>query len=260
MMNVLTEDGEPKNDTLSKLLPLRNHVDKMYDNFQACWEGEIFFSKDDFRDTDLVNLDAIQYAGSNEESSYSTPKYFNTEKYSASDGFSGDGFKSLLLRIRSQSINSGFSIYKKGKNKKGTVERCRICCTRYEKYRGKLESRESQSYRNHSFHNNRKNTRGNPGRNMDRKAKSCRSKCNDATCRFWFYIDYDETRFYVANGFGCKHHMSHPRCSSSILKTSFDQLDPANQKLIFDLYENSVSTPLNRTSLTFQYRNYILKC
>ena len=132
----------------------------MYDIFQARWEGEIIFSKDEFRDTDLLNLDAIQYAGSNEDSSYSTPKYFNTEKYSTIDGFSRYGFKSLLLRLRSQSNNSGFSIYKKEKYKKDTVERCRICCTRYEKYRGKLELRESQLYRNHSFHNNRKHTRG----------------------------------------------------------------------------------------------------
>ena len=75
MMNILTEDGEPNNDTLYKLFHLRNYVNKIYDNFQACWEGKIFFSKDNFRYKDLVNLDAIQYAGSNEESSYSTPKH-----------------------------------------------------------------------------------------------------------------------------------------------------------------------------------------
>ncbi len=45
--------------------------------------------------------------------------------------------------------------------------------------------------------------------------------------------------------------------ASSILKTSFDQLDQAKRQLIFDLYENSVSTPLigqvlhSRTGLTY---------
>ena len=111
MMNVLTGDGGTKNDTLAKLLRLRNHIDKIYDNFQACCDGEIILSKDDFRDTDLVNLDAMQYAGSNEVSHHSTPKHFSEEKYSNIDGFSGDGFKSLFLILRSQSNNSGFSIY-----------------------------------------------------------------------------------------------------------------------------------------------------
>ena len=255
-MNILAEDGELNNDTLARIMRLRNHVDIMYEKFQANWEGEIFLSKDDFKNKSLVNLDAIQYAGSNEYTFY-PPKYFDTEKYSTVDGFSGDGFKSLLLRLRSQSNKSGFTIHKKGKYKYDNVERCRIVCNRYEKYRGKTEVRESQSYRDHSFHNNRKHSRGKPGRKMNRKGKTSRSKCNTATCRFWFYIEKDDTGFYVAKGSGCKHHSSHPRVASSILKTSFDQLDPANRQLIFDLYENSVSTPLigqvlqSRTGLTY---------
>ena len=60
-MNLLAEDGEPNNDTLARIMRLRNHVDIMYEKFQANWEGEIFLSKDDFKNKSLVNLDAIQY-------------------------------------------------------------------------------------------------------------------------------------------------------------------------------------------------------
>ena len=63
---VQTEDGVPNNDTSAKLLHLRNHVDNIYDTFQLCWDVEMNLDQEDFRETGLVNLDAIYYASSNE--------------------------------------------------------------------------------------------------------------------------------------------------------------------------------------------------
>ena len=94
----------------------------------------------------------------NSDQAKNVDKYFCPLKYPTANGFEGHGYKSLFQALLRATGIAGFNIIKKGYTLNKLGKHARIVCAQYETYRGDKNVRQGLSYRNFSYHNNRKNT------------------------------------------------------------------------------------------------------
>ena len=147
----------------SQLVQVRQLVDQLHDEYQSGWRAQIIMNTEDYSSSALSNLDALQFAGKGVSSPERKDKFFCPLKYPTIDGFEGNGYKALFQSLLRVTGNSGFNIIKKGYTLNKAGKHARIVCSRYETYRGDKNLRQELSFRNFSYHNDRKNTRGKQG-------------------------------------------------------------------------------------------------
>ena len=149
---------------------------------------------------------------------YTGYKIYFSAKYN-SEGMSfcaqDKGWKELLKDIEVAGSLQGFYPISNGGN--GSKSRY-IVCRAFRRYQGMkqhLHSPSKLSYRNESLHSDRKNSRGNTGKQMCRKTRTTRALCNDTLCRFGFVLKVDTFGFYLVGGKGSATHCHHPKVTKS---------------------------------------------
>ena len=102
--------------------------------------------------------------------------YFDNEKYNPLGGFKGEGFKKLIVSLRTFIQNNcGFGIYLNGGDGSKTGCHTKIVrCLCGRKYRGDVDKAQcvTESFRKHTLHHDRINGRGTEGRSLIRAGKT----------------------------------------------------------------------------------------
>ena len=144
----------------SQLVRVRQLVDQLHNEYQTGWRAQIIMNTEDYSSPSLSNLDALQFVGKGIPSHDYEDKYFCPLKYPTINGFEGHGYKLLFQALLRVTENTGFNIIKKGYTLNKAGKHACIVCDRYETYKGDINLRKGLSYRNFSYHNDMKNTRG----------------------------------------------------------------------------------------------------
>ena len=67
---------------------------------------------------------------------------------------------------------------------------------------------------------------------MARRSRTCRPTDHSECCPFFFLIAFDESGFYVRNGYGCSNRVGNPKISSDKNNYKVWLLTPDHEKLI----------------------------
>ena len=130
---------------------------------------------------------------------------FDSDRYPITGGFDGDGFQSLSTDLCRASMSNGFNLIRNG-NYPYSGDRIakRFSCSRCSKYRGNTTQRASLTFRDITYHCDRKNSRGKNGLTMPRRSKTLRSLCKENCCSFFFLVglSIEKKCFYVVSGYG----------------------------------------------------------
>ena len=225
---------------------LKDYIDQQFTELNAKWSSSIFMPA--LVDSVFMEkCDILQFVNDHTFYGYDSPRLvrFSTEKYSLLDGFEGNGFKELCKDVMKASIKSGFKVSKNGNYeiKSLNIVAKRFSCTRSFVYRGDKSSRSDLSYRNLSYHNDRKNNRGKKGIHMSRRSKTSRSLTPSCRCRFFFLIHFDLYSFYVvSSGYGSTIHSHHHQLSKDSIPFPTRLLTDSENQLINDMYSGQAST------------------
>ena len=160
--------------------------------------------------------------------------YFCSEEYPIHGGFDGDGYKRLSNDLCRESISNGFNLIKIGRYPYGKKYGRKFSCSRCSRYRGNTTQRASLTYRNVTYHCDRKNSRGKDGLTMPRRSRTLRSICKDNCCSFFFILGLSEERqsFFVVSGYGKTTHSKHPQISKECISLPPRLLSEEDKKLI----------------------------
>ena len=141
--------------------------------------------------------------------------YFDPSKFPSLDGFKGKGWSNLLQHLERESSSEGYSLCCNGYGRGAKFKHRRIVCSHSIMYPTSIQDRKSEpGYCVPRTSNDRLNSRGPAGRKMTRRSRTCRPTDHSECCPFFFLIAFDESRFYVRNGYGCSNHVGHPKISS----------------------------------------------
>ena len=77
-------------------------LDTIHIQFHESWLGTLLMDSDDFSNSDSSNLNGLEFSGKAVQGtpcSDAIPKYFSLLKYSTTNGFAGDGYKTLFMSL-----------------------------------------------------------------------------------------------------------------------------------------------------------------
>ena len=179
---------------------LKAFIQHRYDQLFTAWRCFIPFPAY-VQDTFVSDCDILQYVGRKAYKNQLSSVRFCPIKYPVKQGFDGKAFKELSIDIGRAAIDNGFQIAKNGNypftpnNSKQKVKLTakRFSCVHNSTYRGNAKYRQDMTYRDHTYHNDRKNTRGAFGLTYCRRSNTMKSYCKHTSCSFFF--SYSSRRY-----------------------------------------------------------------
>ena len=232
---------------------LKAFIQHRYDQLFTAWRCFIPFPAY-VQDTFVSDCDILQYVGRKAYKNQLSSVRFCPIKYPVKQGFDGKAFKELSIDIGRAAIDNGFQIAKNGNypftpnNSKQKVKLTakRFSCVHNSTYRGNAKYRQDMTYRDHTYHNDRKNTRGAFGLTYCRRSNTMKSYCKHTSCSFFFLIAHDDISFYVVNGLGNVQHCYHTQLSKEVLSYPPRLLKDCEKDLIKDLHNANANKGLMR--------------
>ena len=222
---------------------IRDEIGTLHRIHREKWKCVIPMDPSDYSIDDLANLDALEFAGKGSPLGHNPPKFFCPVKFPTSGGFKGIGFRNLVKTFIQKAKENGVNIIQKGFYKYRGTEMSQITCSRSESYRGNTSERAESTYRNFSFHNDKKNSRGRQGKRESRRTRTSHALVNQNRCEFRILINIDTNNgFFVVPGRGNVYHTNHPRCGCNSFKMSTKFLSQRNIDLIKDMHASQSST------------------
>ena len=228
-----------------QLQQIRDEIDALHHVNTDKWKSIIPMEPNDYSNKALSNLDALQFAGKGSPFGHNSPKFFCPIMYPTSGGFEGDGFRNLIKTFILRAKENGANIIQKGFYKYRGTAMAQITCSRSESYRGNFSDRADSTYRNFSFHNDKKNSRGRQGKRESRRSRTSRALVNQDRCDFRILVNIDyKNGFFVVPGRGNVYHKNHPKCGCNSFKMSTKQLSQCNIDLIKDMHNSQSSSSI----------------
>ena len=229
---------------------LKAFIQHRYDQLFAAWTCVLPFPAY-VQDTFVSDCNLLQFVGRKAYKNQISCVRFCPIKYPVKQGFDGDAFKELSIDIGRVAIDNGFQIAKNGNypftsNKKVKLFAKRFSCIHSSTYRGNTKYRASLEYRNHTYHSDRKNSRGPHGSTMCRRSNTLRSYCKHTSCSFFFLVSHDDVSFYIVNGLGNVQHCYHSQLSKEVLSYPPRLLKDTEKGLIKDLHNANANKGLMR--------------
>ena len=131
------------------------------------------------------DLDLLMFVDENNYKKNVVHVEFDSDRYPITGGFDGDGFQSLSTDLCRASMSNGFNLIRNGNYPyNGNRIAKRFSCSRCSKYRGNTTQRASLTFRDITYHCDRKNSRGKNGLTMPRHSKTLRSLCKNILTQF----------------------------------------------------------------------------
>ena len=112
--NILAASSISSSSDEIQINKIRELVDTLHDQYNSAWESPLILDSDHFTQTNITNLDALEYAGKGSPFLHAPPKYFNPIIFSTTDGFKGTGYKALLKVLFTSAKTYGYNIIQKG--------------------------------------------------------------------------------------------------------------------------------------------------
>ena len=238
---------------------LKAFIEDRYNQLFADWTCSIPFPAY-IQGKFLSECNILQFVGKKAYRNYVTCVRFCPSKYPVEQGLNGDAFKQLSTDIGRAAIDNGFQIAKNGnypftplfhkqknmEKKQPKVTAKRFSCVHNSQYRGSITGRQNLDYRDHTYHSDRKNSRGLQGSTMCRRSNTFKSYCKHTSCSFFFLIAHDDISFYVVNGLGNVEHCNHSQLSKEVLSYPARLLKGSEKELIKDLHNANANKGLMR--------------
>ena len=112
--NILAASSISSSSDEIQINKIRELVDTLHDQYNSAWKSTLILDSDHYTQTNITNLDALEYAGKGSPFSHAPPKYFSPIIFSTTDGFKGTGYKSLIKVLCTSAKTSGYTIIQKG--------------------------------------------------------------------------------------------------------------------------------------------------
>ena len=135
--NILPASSTSSSTDEIRINKIRNLVDTLHEQYHSEWSSTLIIDYDQYSQTNIINLDALEYAGKGSPFSHVSPKYFCPIIFSTKDSFNGTGYKTLIQVLFTSTKTSGYNIIQKGYYKYKNIKQARIICSNSESYRGK---------------------------------------------------------------------------------------------------------------------------
>lgn len=260
--NIIDEssnDGNSLNSTLNELPNLDDvstdqygrtrFIQKAIHNLAFAlnnWEGKLLFDTMLYASVPTSNYDILSLVD-DKYKLFPNQVYFCRHKYPVNNGFSGIGWKDLVLDLERSSLNQGFSIfcngYSGGKTASNHGRNTRVFkCKHGVIYRGNIDTRKQVSnYRVTKAVNDRQNGRGSKGKSLPRRSSTYRSLDKNQCCPFAFKVSFDANGFYVVNGYGSCMHYNHPQIVSNKFIYPARLLSSSEKKIAKSVLDSNVS-------------------
>jgi hypothetical protein len=229
------ESHATTNQTPSKL------YQKVFENIDQrnVWDCQLFFSVStnpadpaSFRELGLMSLLVPEHRG--------TRYYFDPTMYSPENGFKDQAWKTLKNGVQQAAQNSGYELQSNG----GGNNYKKLRCTRGKVYKKKLGEVIAGEYRQHTMHNNKRNTRGPDGQSMPRHTTTRKvlesEKERKPNMQFCLYVD--SSGFYFTHkeiGAACREHQFHRHLGKGELRPKSRLIPKEAQRLIRPYLRNT---------------------
>lgn len=251
---------------------LRSFLDNAC-NDEVEWTGQILFNARQ-SGKEFSNINILQFVGNSSYKSSFYNIYFCPETYQVDEElfslaslpydsdkrtiskhkFKSTPFQSLSAALIDAAQKSGFTISRNGtqhfSSKNGVTIRQRFTCQKYQKYKptvsescNVLERNDEtfKDFRKITYHSNRVHQRI-KGRTLCRRAYSSLAMNKCTRCKFYFYIDFDTTGFFIVPGIGNTKHINHPQIKNSINSVQKRSLGPDDKDFIDDMGSGKIPT------------------
>ena len=140
--------------------------------------------------------------------------YFDPQKYNITNQFQGEGYDLLCKDLATSAIKEGYQIVKNGFYLVSGLTANRFSCSRCIQYKGNNDVGKTTSYRQKSFHNDARNSRGSVGRKMCRRSITQRATQKTCKCKFFFSVQHDDFGFFLAPRVGNPQHCFHSKLTN----------------------------------------------
>ena len=251
---------------------LRSFIDNAC-NEEVEWFGSISF-KARRAGKDLCDMNILQFVGNSSYKSSLYNIYFCSETYKVKEellalsslpvdcdkkAISKNKFKTKTFQALSAALieaaqKSGFTISRNGtqhfSSKNGITIRQHFTCQKYQKYKPTVSDKCNvternvetfKDFRKITYHSNRVHQRV-KGRSLCRRAYSSLAMNKCTRCKFYFYIDFDSSGFFVVPGLGNTKHVNHPQIKNSIKSVNKRSLGPDDTNFIDDMGSGRIPT------------------
>ena len=117
----------------------------------------------------------------------------------------------------------------------------------------------STPYRKSSYHQNRKNGRGPDGKKMSRRTSTIKPSLIANTCKYSFFVHFDDNGFYVINGIGNTNHNSNPMLGQKETQVPVRLLQEVDTQFISDMGNGAASGSIIRNILFVKTGRHVSK-
>ena len=179
------------------------------------------------------------------------------------NGYNGDGFKALSKDIQRTSVLSGSHIFKNGLHPVRRLKLSKVqkfCCAHSRRYVSQQKSKTlSTPYRKSTYYQNRKNGRGPDGPKMSKRTSTIKPSLIANTCKYSFFVHFDDNGFYVINGIGNTNHNSHPILGQKEIQVPVRLLQEVDTQFISDMGNGAASGSVIRNILFVKTGRHVSK-
>jgi len=112
--NILPHSSNSSSTDETQINKIRELVDTLHDQYNSAWTSTLILDSDHYTQTNITNLDALEYAGKGSPFSHVPPKYFCPIIFSTKVGFKGTHYKALIKVLFTSAKTYGYNIIQKG--------------------------------------------------------------------------------------------------------------------------------------------------